>query len=1025
MNEIITGMKVLKLYAWEIPFKQRIIKIRDVEIAMIKKMAYYFGILTSSFTITPVIVILLSFGAYVAIDPTKNVLTAEKVFVCVSLMNIIRLPLIMFPYALTECVKLVLSLKRIEKFLNAEELKEDFFLEYKSNNNSNNNIEIRNAHYTWGDGKDTPTIKDVSLDVKKGSLVAIVGEVGSGKTSLLSAMLGEMHRLSGTIRMDGKIAYVPQQPWIQNMTLKENIIFASQLDDDKYDNVIDNCALSDDLTILTNADKTEIGENGINLSGGQKQRVSMARAVYSDADIYLLDDPLSAVDAHVGKHIFDNVIGHNGMLKEKTRILVTHGITYLPQVDNIIVLKHNTVSEQGTYQELIEKKGAFAEFIMEHMTHLKKGEAKENDEGGIADLGKFIGSALGEFKEELESQLTRQESETNSKTNPQKRDGERSTKLTTSSNEGKLVAEEQAVIGEVKWIHFKRYFENVGFIHCLFLLCLYGVGQCFRAGGSYVLSKMSDENELSGVNSDPLYYLGIYFAFGAAESISELYREITTYRVGARASDRIHKSLLHRILRGPMSFFDTNPTGRILNRFSSDIDTLDGDIPNGINDCLWCFFDVLAIIVVITSATPMFITVLFPIGILYVLVTKLYMTSARQVKRIESISKSPIYAHFSESLTGAVSIRAYRQQKRFISESQDKVQTNVNCSYLNLSCNRWLTVRLELLGNLIIVFSSIFAILARDELSAGVAGLSISYAFNIILSLNWMLITYSELEMNSVALERIMEYMDSPEEAKWESPLVDCQLPKGWPDQGTIVFQNYKARYREELDLVLNDMNMTIKDSEKIGICGRTGAGKSSLTLALFRIIEPAGGRIIIDGIDISTLGLHTLRSHLTIIPQDPVLFTGELRFNLDPAGECTDEALWKALEMSHLKTHVAKLSEGLDHEIDEGGANFSMGQRQLLCLARALLRKTKILILDEATASVDLDTDGMIQTTIKDSFTECTVLTIAHRLKTILDSTRIAVLSEGQLEEMGAPEDLLADPNSAFSSLVHKADAE
>ena len=1026
MNEIIAGMKVLKLYAWEIPFNQRIVKIRDVEIAMIKKTAYYFGVLTSSFTITPVIVCLLSFGTYVAIDPINNVLTADKVFVCISLLNIIRLPLIMFPYALTETVKLVLSLKRIEEFLNAEELKQENVLEYNSNNNSSSNsIEIRKACYTWGDGKDTFPIKDVSLDVKRGTLVAVVGEVGSGKSSLLSAMLGEMNHLSGTIMLDGKVAYVPQQPWIQNMTLKENIIFSNPIEEDKYNKVIENCALTDDLTILTNADKTEIGENGINLSGGQKQRVSVARAVYSDADIYLLDDPLSAVDAHVGKHIFDNVIGHNGMLKGKTRILVTHGITHLPQVDNIIVLKHNTVSEQGTYQELIEKKGAFSEFIMEHMTHLKEDETKETDEGRISELGKLVGNAMGEFKAKLERQLTTQESESSKKTNSQERDGERSTKMATSSNEGKLVVEEQVEIGEVKWIHFKRYLKNVGFINCLILLCLYGVGQFLRAGGQYVFSKMSDANEASGGNSDPLYYFSLYFAFGAAESISELYREINTYRFAARASDRIHKSLLHRILRGPMSFFDTNPTGRILNRFSSDIDILDGNIPNGMNDCLWCSFDVMAIIVVITSATPMFITVLVPIGILYVLVTKLYMTTARQVKRIESICKSPIYAHFSESLTGAVSIRAYRQQERFISESQDKVQTNVNSSYVSLSCNRWLTVRLELLGNLIIVFSSIFAILARDELSAGVAGLSISYAFNIILSLNWMLLTFSNLEMDAVALERIVEYMDGPEEAKWELPLADCQLPKDWPDQGEIVFENYQARYREELDLVLNDMNMNINDGEKIGICGRTGAGKSSLTLALFRIIESAGGRITIDGIDISTLGLHALRSHLTIIPQDPVLFTGELRFNLDPAGECTDEALWKALEMSHLKTHVAQLPEGLDHEISEGGANFSMGQRQLICLARALLRKTKILILDEATASVDLDTDAMIQTTIRDSFAECTVLTIAHRLKTILDSTRIAVLSEGKLEEMGTPDDLLADPNSAFSSLVHKADAE
>jgi ATP-binding cassette subfamily C (CFTR/MRP) protein 1 len=358
---------------------------------------------------------------------------------------------------------------------------------------------------------------------------------------------------------------------------------------------------------------------------------------------------------------------------------------------------------------------------------------------------------------------------------------------------------------------------------------------------------------------------------------------------------------------------------------------------------------------------------------------------------------------------------------RFVHESQERVQTNVNCSYLNLVCNRWLSTRLELIGNVIVVFASLFAILAREDLSAGTAGLSISYAFNIIMSLNWMVITYSELEMNSVALERIIEYTENTEEAEWEKP-ADSTLPDNWPEKGSIQFDNYQTRYREGLDLVLKGVDMEVKGREKIGICGRTGAGKSSLTLTLFRIIEPAGGRIIIDGADISQLGLHKLRSRLTIIPQDPVLFTGDLRFNLDPAGLYSDQDLWNSLELAHLKDHVAKLPEGLDYEISEGGSNFSMGQRQLLCLARALLRKTKILILDEATASVDLETDDLIQMTIRKEFADCTVLTIAHRINTIMDSTRIAVLSEGKLEEMDSPAKLLTNPSSAFSSLVQKA---
>ncbi len=715
--------------------------------------------------------------------------------------------------------------------------------------------------------------------------------------------------------------------------------------------------------------------------------MSIARAVYADADVYLLDDPLSAVDAHVGKHIFDNVISNDGgRLAGRTRVLVTHGISFLPKMDMIFVMKDGKIAERGTYSELLESKGAFSEFLQQYQSDHKEKDGPDGAAEAAAEEKKVGKTDEGD------------------------------------NNNGKLVEDEGTAMGSLNWSLYKKYFTYVGVPRALFLLSLYIIGQFFRAAANYWLSLMSDESGDSGENVDIPYYLGVFLAFGLGESVVEMYREINTYYAGAAASEKIHASLLQRILRGPMSFFDTNPTGRILNRFSGDIDTLDGNIPNGINDVLWCLFDVLAILVVITSSTPMFVTALVPIGILYVLLQKFYMTTARHVKRLESISKSPIYAHFSESLTGAVSIRAYRQQERFIQASQEKVQTNTTCSYLALACNRWLAVRLEVLGNFIVVFSSLFAILAKDEISSGVTGLTISYSFNIIMSMNWLVITFSELEMSSVALERIIEYMDNPEEAEWQRPDSDSKLPKTWPEKGSVRFDKYQTRYRPELDLVLKGVDMDVKAGEKIGICGRTGAGKSSLTLSLFRIIEPAGGSISIDGVDISELGLHPLRSGLTIIPQDPVLFTGELRFNLDPMGDHSDMELWKALELAHLKDHVTKLPEGLDHEISEGGGNFSMGQRQLLCLARALLRKTKILILDEATASVDLETDDLIQATIRREFADCTVLTIAHRMNTILDSSRIAVFSDGRLAEMGSPQELLEDSSSAFSGLVKRS---
>ena len=671
MNEIIAGMKVLKLYAWEIPFMQRIRAIRDVEISMIKRAAYYLGILSSSYSFAPLIVSILSFGIYVAIDVNNNVLTPDKVFVCISYINIMRGPLFYFPQTLSNMAKLALSFKRIEQFLNAEEQNPESVLNQCCN--TKNSIEIRKAYCTWGQG--SPVIKDLSLNVKKGSLVAVVGEIGSGKSSLLSVMLGEMCHVSGTVMVEGKLAYVPQQPWIQNKTLEDNIIFSNPFDRNKYDKVIENCALSDDLTMLPNADKTEIGEHGINLSGGQKQRVSMARAVYSDADIYLLDDPLSSVDAHVGKHIFDNVIGHSGMLKGKTRIFVTHEIAHLHLVDNIIVLKDNNVREQGTYQELIDKKGDFANLIIEHTMNLKEGNDMGNNEHKMVELGngklqkRKIGNAVDKFKTKLGGQLTKQDIQSSQKIYSQKTQNERVPNKMTSGNGGKLVVEEKAEKGEVKWIHFKRYFKSVGVFRCMIVLCLYIVLQFLRVGGQYILSKMSDENEASGKNSEPFYYFFLYFAFGVTGSITEISCRINLRKFAAGASDQIHKSMLHRTLRGPLRFFDTNPTGRILNRFSSDIDILDEQIPVEIGACLMSTFGMIAIIIVITFATPLFITVLVPIGMLYILVKKLYTKTAGQVKRMESLSKSPIYAHFSESLTGALSIRAYRQQERLISVS--------------------------------------------------------------------------------------------------------------------------------------------------------------------------------------------------------------------------------------------------------------------------------------------------------------------------------------------------------------------
>lgn len=486
------------------------------------------------------------------------------------------------------------------------------------------------------------------------------------------------------------------------------------------------------------------------------------------------------------------------------------------------------------------------------------------------------------------------------------------------------------------------------------------------------------------------------------------------------AARQMHIMMLRVVMRAPLTFFDTTPTGRIISRFAKDVDVLDTSLPQQISDSIYCLFEVIATLVVISFSTPIFISVIIPISVIYYFVQRLYVASSRQLKRLESVSRSPIYSHFSETVSGAQMIRAFGVQERFINESESKVDFNQVCYYPSIIANRWLAIRLEMVGNLIIFFAALFAVLNKDTVSSGLVGLSVSYALQVTQTLNWLVRMTSDVETNIVAVERIKEYGETPQEASWKNP--DYTPPKEWPVQGRVEFKDYKVRYREDLELVLRGLSFSIKGGEKVGIVGRTGAGKSSLTLALFRIIEAADGQIFIDDIDIAKLGLHDLRSRLTIIPQDPVLFSGSLRINLDPFNCYTDDEVWRALEHAHLKSFIKNLPNGLLYEVSEGGENLSIGQRQLICLARALLRKTKVLILDEATASVDLETDDLIQQTIRQEFKDCTILTIAHRLNTILDSDRIIVLDNGRIVEYDSPESLLRNSSSLFSSIAKDA---
>uniref|UniRef100_A0A4W3K651 ATP-binding cassette, sub-family C (CFTR/MRP), member 3 n=1 Tax=Callorhinchus milii TaxID=7868 RepID=A0A4W3K651_CALMI len=983
MNEILNGIKVLKLYAWEPSFQQQILSIRNKELRVLKKAAYLNALSTFAWSSAPFLVALTTFSVYVTVDE-NNVLDAQKAFVSLALFNVLRFPLNMLPQVISSIVQASVSLKRLQKFLSHDELDPKSVNREKSE--SGYCISVLGGSFCWTRG-DPAVLHNIDLVAPEGALVAVVGHVGCGKSSLVSALLGEMERLEGSVSVQGSVAYVPQQAWVQNATLRENIVFGQPHIEHKYQLTLQACALLPDLTVLPGGDNTEIGEKGINLSGGQKQRVSLARALYSDSDVYLLDDPLSAVDAHVAKHIFDQVIGPEGALKGKTRVLVTHGVSFLPQVDHIVVLVDGRVSEQGSYQQLLERQGAFAEFLHTYAQSEEPNEELEEEE--------FLPEELLGNHDDLN--------------------------------------DEQPMSADVKLAVFWVYVKAVGPWVAVVICLLYCCQNAAAIGTNIWLSDWTnDATQSTNTTRSRHRRVGVYAALGLTQGVLVMISSFTLTLGGIVAARLLHSRLLHNQLHTPQAFFDTTPTGRIINRFSKDVNVIDEVIPSTFLMFLATFFTsistmivivwvglwmqtfwyTLSVFIICSILTPIFLLITLPI--LLVFWWRFYVATSRQLKRLESVSRSPVYSHFSETISGSSVVRAYGRGASFIHMSDVKVDTNQKSYFPGIVANRWLGIRIEFIGNCIVLFAALFAVIGRDHLKPGIVGLSVSYALQVTMSLNWMVRMTSDLESNIVAVERIKEYSETVNEAPW---VIDDKRPDpDWPQTGSVEFRGYSVRYREGLDLVLRDLHLTIDGGEKIGIVGRTGAGKSSMTLCLFRILEAAEGEITVDGVRIAEMGLHDLRSKLTIIPQDPVLFSGTLRMNLDPFDHHCEEDLWRVLELSHLKRFVSNQAAGLLLQCSEGGENLSVGQRQLVCLARALLRKTRILVLDEATAAVDLETDDLIQSTIRTQFKDSTVLTIAHRLNTIMDYTRVLVLDKGRIAEFDTPANLIAQRGVFYS---------
>ncbi|XP_048799522.1 multidrug resistance-associated protein 1-like isoform X3 [Lagopus muta] len=905
LSEMLHGIKILKLYAWEPSYQRKVMDIREREVDVLKSSGYLKTYSVLTLTCIPFMVSLSTFGAYFYLDK-EHVLTAAKVFTSISLFNILRLPLFDLPSVISAVAQTKVSLSRLEDFLFAEDLNPE---DVDTNYSGNHAVELTAASFCW-EKNGLPVLKNLSVSIPAGSLVAVVGQVGSGKSSFLSALLGEMEKLEGTVHRRGSVAYVAQQAWIQNGSLQENILFGTDLNRSYYELVLESCALLPDLEQLPNGDQTEIGERGVNISGGQKQRVSLARAVYSNADLYLLDDPLSAVDVHVGKHLFEKLIGPSGLLKSKTRVLVTHNLTLLPHADLIIVMEEGKISEMGSYQQLISKRAKFVELIEVFNVENRSEKTTPNE--------------VSSSNEECQLGRSLQQREL--------------LKPRHSSGQWKILRnnKEKVATGGMKMSVVLKYLQAFGWRWMWLTVAAYLGQNALAIGQNLWLStwtaetaKMSDFTEWQQSRN---YKLGIYGLLGFLQGLLVCCGAYVLTQGSLAASRTLHHQLLDSVLHLPLQHFETNPVGQILNRFTKDLFIVDIRFHYYLRSWLNCTLDVIGTILVITFSSPLFIVVVIPLGYLYFIIQRYYIASSRQIRRLAGASHSPVISHFTETILGGSTIRAFGHQERFIRKNNDVVYENLVYFYNNVISNRWLSVRLEFLGNLMVFFAALFVVLAGNTVSSSTVGLSISYALNIIQSLNFWVRKACEIETNAVSIERVCEYANMDKEEPW---ITSKRPPVGWPDRGIIEFVNYKAQYRKDLGLALNNISFQTRNKEKVGIVGRTGAGKSTLTNCLFRVLEGSGGKIVIDGVDISTIGLHDLRGNLNIIPQDPVLFSGTLQSNLDPLGKHSDHELWEALELCDLKSFVQSLPKKLLHEISEALARDNWSVWPVFCYER------------------------------------------------------------------------------------------
>ncbi|CAL5208905.1 unnamed protein product [Lathyrus oleraceus] len=980
-SEALVNMKVLKLYAWETSFKNSIEGLRNEELKWLSAVQLRKAYNTFLFWSSPVLVSAATFGACYFL---KVPLHANNVFTFVATLRLVQDPIRTIPDVIGVVIQAKVAFARILKFLEAPELHSENIGKRCSEDNTRGSISIKSAEFSWENNKvSNPTLRNVNLEVRPGQKVAICGEVGSGKSTLLAAILREVPITQGKIDVYGKFAYVSQTAWIQTGSIRDNILFGSPMDVQKYQKTLHRSSLVKDLELFPHGDLTEIGERGVNLSGGQKQRIQLARALYQNADIYLLDDPFSAVDAQTATNLFNEYIMEG--LAGKTVLLVTHQVDFLPAFDFVLLMSDGKILQAASYHHLLTSSKDFQELVNAHKETAGSDRlvdvTSERNSSSAKEIRKTYVEKEKQFEAPEGDQLIKQE---------ERETGDQGLKpyLTyLSQNNGYI------------------YFSVASISHLIFL-----IGQILQ--NSWMAANV-DNPKVS-----TLRLILVYLLIGVSSTVFLLMRSLFTVALGLHSSKSLFLQLLNSLFRAPMTFYDSTPLGRILSRVSSDLSIVDLDVPFGLLFAVGATSNCYASLTVLAVVTWQVLFVSIPMLYFALRLQRYYFASAKELMRMNGTTKSFVANHLAESVAGAVTIRAFEEEDRFFAKNLDLIDINATPFFHSFAANEWLIQRLET-GSAVVLASAALciAVLPPGTFSSGFIGMALSYGLSLNASLVFSIQNQCNIANYIISVERLNQYMHVPSEAP--EVIEGNRPPVNWPVVGRVEIKELKIRYRHDAPLVLRGITCTFEGGHKIGIVGRTGSGKTTLIGALFRLVEPAGGKIIVDGIDICSIGLHDLRSRFGIIPQDPTLFNGTVRYNLDPLFQHSDQEIWEVLGKCQLQEAVQEKEGGLDSSVVEDGANWSMGQRQLFCLGRALLRRSRILVLDEATASIDNATDLILQKTIRTEFADCTVITVAHRIPTVMDCTKVLSISDGKLVEYDEPMNLMKREGSLFGKLV------